>query len=82
MLKDKLLTTNIFYQYNNNFSIYLYSALNDDFNIPKALSILFQLERKIQFYLKYYNVILANQLAYQLKYLANIIGLLDQDPIN
>ncbi|MCW5197134.1 cysteine--tRNA ligase [Buchnera aphidicola] len=82
MLKDKVLTTNILYQYNNKFSIYFYSALNDDFNIPKALSILFQLERKIQFYLKYDNVILANQLAYQLKYLANIIGLLDQDPIN
>ncbi|KTC90024.1 cysteine--tRNA ligase [Fluoribacter dumoffii] len=48
-------------------------AMNDDFNTPVALSVLFQLSHEIN---KSRSVILANTL----KYLAGIMGILQEDP--
>ncbi|MDI1351173.1 MAG: cysteine--tRNA ligase [bacterium] len=48
-------------------------AMNDDFNTPIALSVLFQLSREI-------NKNSTPQLITTLKYLAGILGLLDEEP--
>lgn len=54
-------------------------AMDDNFNIPKACSILFSMARKIN-YLKTSNNYLSSLLAAKLIKLANIIGILQKDP--
>lgn len=55
------------------------TAMDDDFNTPGALSVLFELAREIN-KLKSENLDEANGLAVRLKELAGILGLLTQDP--
>lgn len=54
-------------------------AMDDDFNTPGALAVLFELAREIN-KLKAENPEQANQLASRLKQLAGVLGLLEQDP--
>ena len=54
-------------------------AMNDDFNTPGALAVLFELAREIN-KAKGENQAQANQLASRLKQLAGVLGLLEQDP--
>ena len=56
-----------------------FAAMQDDFNTPIALSVLFDLVREI-YRLQTNNSAVATQHAGLLKYLANILGLLHQDP--
>ena len=53
--------------------------MNDDFNTPKAFSVLFKISRKINI-LKKNNFFKANLLAYTLYTLAGSLGLLLQKP--
>ncbi len=55
------------------------AAMDDDFNTPAACSVLFEMAREIN-YLKGENNIAANSLAAQLRNLAGVLGLLQQDP--
>lgn len=59
-----------------------YDAMNDDFNTPKAISILFELCKEINILLKLGKKNHAIKLMYQLKFLSNSIGLLKQNPID
>ncbi|AUI65464.1 MULTISPECIES: cysteine--tRNA ligase [Glaesserella] len=54
-------------------------AMDDDFNTPGALAVLFELAREIN-KLKAENQSEANKLAARLKQLAGVLGLLEQDP--
>lgn len=54
-------------------------AMNDDFNTPGALAVLFELAREIN-KAKSENSAEANRLASRLKQLAGVLGLLEQDP--
>lgn len=54
-------------------------AMNDDFNTPGALAVLFELAREIN-KAKSENPLEANRLASRLKQLAGVLGLLEQDP--
>lgn len=54
-------------------------AMNDDFNTPAALAVLFELAREIN-KAKSENPAEANCLASRLKQLAGVLGLLEQDP--
>ncbi|MFD0965885.1 cysteine--tRNA ligase [Seminibacterium arietis] len=54
-------------------------AMDDDFNTPNAISVLFEMAREIN-KLKLEDKILADQLAARLRQLAAILGLLQQDP--
>ncbi|CAL4323631.1 cysteine--tRNA ligase [Buchnera aphidicola] len=63
-----------------NFSIQFYQAMDDDFNTPKAISILFEISKKAIFFLNNHRIDLAQYLIFQLKHLANTIGLLCQNP--
>ncbi|WP_225639383.1 cysteine--tRNA ligase [Candidatus Profftia sp. (ex Adelges kitamiensis)] len=54
-------------------------AMDDDFNTPKAFSILFDLARAVN-RLKSYDMTRANAMAAELRKLATILGLLKQDP--
>ncbi len=54
-------------------------AMNDDFNTPGALAVLFELAREIN-KLKTENPAEANRLAARLKQLAGVLGLLEQNP--
>ncbi|MXP56261.1 cysteine--tRNA ligase [Pantoea sp. Mhis] len=56
-----------------------YAAMDDDFNTPKACSVLFDIAKKINT-LKVKNKIIANALVANLRKLANILGILQQDP--
>ncbi|WWP00733.1 MAG: cysteine--tRNA ligase [Candidatus Dasytiphilus stammeri] len=55
------------------------SAMDDDFNTPQACAVLFDISRKINL-LKNTDRQSANKLAIHLRYLAGILGLLQQDP--
>ncbi len=55
------------------------SAMDDDFNTPGALAVLFELAREIN-KLKTEDQAKANRLASRLKQLAAVLGLLEQDP--
>ena len=55
------------------------AAMNDDFNTPVALAVLFDLAREIN-KAKETSLALATNLAARLKKLANILGLLAEDP--
>ncbi|MCT8779162.1 cysteine--tRNA ligase [Glaesserella parasuis] len=54
-------------------------SMDDDFNTPGALAVLFELVREIN-KLKAENQVEANKLAARLKQLAGVLGLLEQDP--
>ncbi|MDP0276328.1 cysteine--tRNA ligase [Glaesserella parasuis] len=54
-------------------------SMDDDFNTPGALAVLFELAREIN-KLKAENQAEANKLAARLKQLAGVLGLLEQDP--
>ncbi|MDC9613530.1 cysteine--tRNA ligase [Xenorhabdus khoisanae] len=54
-------------------------AMNDDFNTPEAYSVLFDMVREIN-RLKAEDIAAANGLAAELRKLAGILGLLEQDP--
>lgn len=54
-------------------------SMDDDFNTPGALAVLFELAREIN-KLKTENQAEANKLAARLKQLAGVLGLLEQDP--
>ncbi|MEY0592486.1 cysteine--tRNA ligase [Providencia manganoxydans] len=54
-------------------------AMNDDFNTPEAYSVLFDMAREIN-RLKSENRVAADELAAELRKLANVLGLLEQDP--
>lgn len=55
------------------------AAMDDDFNTPEALAVLFELVRDIN-KTRQENIARANELATLLKRLANILGLLQQNP--
>lgn len=57
-------------------------AMNDDFNTPEAFSVLFDLAREINKAKADIQLELANQLAAELRYLAQVLGLLEQDPLH
>ncbi|MGP1931587.1 MAG: DALR domain-containing protein, partial [Arsenophonus sp. ET-DL12-MAG3] len=60
------------------FKIRFMAAMNDDFNTPKAYSVLFDLAKEINRF-KDNNMTIANELAAQLRQLANILGLLTKN---
>jgi len=64
---------------NDPFIERFHAAMDDDFNTPEALSVLFDVVKEIN-RIKGSDVDQANQLAGTLKSLADILGLLDQDP--
>ncbi|MCV2531444.1 MAG: cysteine--tRNA ligase [Candidatus Lightella neohaematopini] len=84
-LKKLYITLNYFNQskFNNNiddqYTKLFFQAMDDDFNTPLALSILFNISRKINYLRTKSNNILAFKLANTLKKLANILGLLYHD---
>ena len=55
------------------------TAMNDDFNTPGALAVLFEIAREVN-KLKAEDPEKANGLAVRLKTLAGVLGLLEQDP--
>ena len=57
------------------------AAMNDDFNTPEALAVLFELTREINRELNADQVAAAQVLAQHLKQLAAMLGLLNQDPV-
>lgn len=57
------------------------AAMNDDFNTPEALAILFELTREINREFNAQQLIHAQALAQHLQHLAAMLGLLTQDPI-
>ncbi|WOB92018.1 cysteine--tRNA ligase [Providencia sp. PROV175] len=54
-------------------------AMNDDFNTPEAYSVLFDMVREVN-RLKSEDISAANGMAAQLRELASVLGLLEQDP--
>lgn len=62
-----------------NFIAQFTEAMNDDFNTPNAISVLFEMAREIN-RLKNEDKLLADGLAARLRELAGILGLLEQDP--
>jgi cysteinyl-tRNA synthetase len=57
------------------------SSMNDDFNTPQALSVMFDMLRAVNTAAKV-DLALANLLVTQLKRMSNILGLLQADPIS
>ncbi|MGM7932051.1 cysteine--tRNA ligase [Yersinia enterocolitica] len=55
------------------------AAMDDDFNTPEAYSVLFDIAREVN-RLKTENMTAANALAAELRKLAHVLGLLEQDP--
>ncbi|QJC35127.1 cysteine--tRNA ligase [Enterobacteriaceae endosymbiont of Donacia proxima] len=76
------------YSYNirklkNNFFLLeqqFYNAMNDDFNTPKAYSILFKISRKINIAYQKKKYLITNYLILKLKKLGNILGILFYNP--
>ncbi len=64
---------------NENFKQKFMQAMNDDFNTPEALAVLFELVREINT-AKETNLALATAYAKELKQLADILGILDSNP--
>lgn len=63
----------------NDFDARFYASMDDDFNTPKAMAVLFELVTELNIAVRE-NRVEAGQLAAQLKRLAGILGLLQQDP--
>ncbi|MCV2499985.1 MAG: cysteine--tRNA ligase [Candidatus Lightella neohaematopini] len=85
-LRKLYITLNYFHQstFNNNniddqYTQLFFQAMDDDFNTPLALSILFNIAHKTNFLRTKHDNILAFKLANTLKKLANILGLLYHD---
>ncbi|CQR22868.1 cysteinyl-tRNA synthetase [Yersinia enterocolitica] len=55
------------------------AAMDDDFNTPEAYSVLFDIAREVN-RLKAEDITAANALAAELRKLAHVLGLLEQDP--
>lgn len=66
---------------NDEYKEMFFGAMNDDFNSPLAISILFKMSHKINI-LRNEQPELASAIALQMKYLANLLGLLNQEPDN
>lgn len=64
---------------NNDFSLRFHQAMQDDFNTPEALAVLFDLAREIN-RLRDTDLVKATTLAQQLKSLGQTLGLLQQAP--
>lgn len=62
-----------------NFNVQFIGSMNDDFNTPQALSVMFEVLRTVNAEAKA-NVEFANHLMAQLKCMANILGVLQADP--
>lgn len=77
---DNIILNKKFYIKYQYFCTNFFNAIDDDFNTPQAISVLFSLLKKIKFLFNKDKKKIAIQLIYQLKYLANVIGLLNQDP--
>lgn len=56
------------------------SAMDDDFNTPEAFAVLFELAREINIHKQSGDTDKAQQIAGELKYLGNVLGLLQQNP--
>ncbi|BAP58743.1 cysteine--tRNA ligase [Candidatus Tachikawaea gelatinosa] len=65
--------------YTKEYDISFCNAMNNDFNTPKAYSILFKIAQKINFYKKNRKDKIVNLLATKLRKLGNILGLLNND---
>ncbi|MGB0468773.1 MAG: cysteine--tRNA ligase [Pontibacterium sp.] len=63
----------------NDFDARFYASMDDDFNTPKAMAVLFELVTELNIAVREGNKE-AGQLAAQLKRLAGILGLLQQSP--
>lgn len=61
------------------FKAHFLEAMNDDFNTPEAYSVLFDMVREIN-RLKGEDMIAASALAAEMRILAGVLGLLEQDP--
>lgn len=81
-LYNTLLNTNIKIppSAGKKFTKKFYEAMNDDFNTPEAYSVLFTLSNRINILKKIGMMNKANILASELRFLANILGLLSQTP--
>ncbi|QJC35531.1 cysteine--tRNA ligase [Enterobacteriaceae endosymbiont of Donacia sparganii] len=69
----------------NNFFLLeqkFYNSMNDDFNTPKAYSILFKISRKINIAYKEKKYLITNYFISKLKKLGNILGFLFYNPKN
>ncbi|QCI24522.1 cysteine--tRNA ligase [Buchnera aphidicola (Muscaphis stroyani)] len=62
-----------------NFETEFFNAMNDDFNTPKAFSVLFLLSRKINS-IKHQDNLKASRLAFRLRFLAGKLGFLLKNP--
>ena len=65
---------------NTEFSIRFTKAMNDDFNTANAITVLFDLAKQINISKRENNETQAQHLAYQLKSLGAILGVLQQNP--
>lgn len=65
---------------NNEFQVNFHAAMNDDFNTPEALAVLFELAREINRLRMTNHLETASQYAGLLKYLGGILGILQNDP--
>lgn len=63
----------------DSFKIDFFNALKNDFNTPKAISILFKISSIIKSY-KSENIIYLQNLFYTLKFLGNVLGIFMYDP--
>ncbi|MDR0806993.1 MAG: cysteine--tRNA ligase [Enterobacteriaceae bacterium] len=66
-------------QGNTEFEVRFRDAMDDDFNTPEAYSVLFDMAREVN-RLKAEDMSVANQLAAELRRLASVLGLLEQQP--
>ncbi len=64
---------------NSDYGSRFFQAMDDDFNTPKAISVLFDMSHELN-RLKTSARELAQKLAAQIKYLADILGLLENEP--
>jgi cysteinyl-tRNA synthetase len=65
-------------QYNNEYSQRFFQAMDDDFNTPMAISVLFDMSHELN-RLKSKNPLQAQRLAAQIKSLAELLGLLENE---
>ncbi|MFP3036689.1 MAG: cysteine--tRNA ligase [Arsenophonus sp. ER-LPS3-MAG3] len=77
-LRNTNVDNNVKFIKDEKFKIRFMAAMNDDFNTPKAYSVLFDLAKEINRF-KDNNMTIANELAAQLRQLANILGLLTKN---
>ena len=66
-------------QINNEYTELFFKKMDDDFNTPEALAVLFELVRDIN-RLREVDAVKSEQLVVSLRYLAGLLGLLKDDP--